>query len=309
LEFVRKLPKAIRRKGNSGEDCDDLVDDDGDLVVDVKSVPFPPQLQGTPLDCITTVEDQVGYCKNSPSPTVFQGVSISCRCILGFQQNSANICIQTGTVDKGVFIVVLVLLFVLLLSPAVILPLVFLFRRYRRRWVGLRNEVELSQLLLSNAASDIAQLKQAWSIEGTTIVLKQLVGSGAFGEAWEALWDGLPVCVKVLKVGLAFLDMEMSDYEREVEFMQRTRHPNLVRFFGAGQFGPERSNAPFLVMEFAERGALKDFLRCGDVGSPEPAEPLPWPTKMQLLKDVASGMGYIHSLGHLHRDLKSGARK
>jgi len=89
----------------------------------------------------------------------------------------------------------------------------------------------------------------------------------------------------------------LVEFEREIEFMQRTRHDNIVRFFGAGRQG---DGTPFLVEELMAGGTLKSLLHGGE------AVPLGWETKVVLATDVARGMGYIHSLGHIHRDLKSG---
>ena len=92
-------------------------------------------------------------------------------------------------------------------------------------------------------------------------------------------------------------DSVLAEFEKEIEFMQRTRHTNIVRFFGAGFF-PD--GTPFLVEELMVEGSLKGFLR-----SPQ-NRGLPWAQKVSFACDVARGMHHIHSLGHLHRDLKSG---
>eukprot|EP00730_Choanoeca_flexa_P008031 TRINITY_DN12429_c0_g2_i6.p3 TRINITY_DN12429_c0_g2~~TRINITY_DN12429_c0_g2_i6.p3 ORF type:complete len:178 (+),score=19.63 TRINITY_DN12429_c0_g2_i6:869-1402(+) len=79
--------------------------------------------------------------------------------------------------------------------------------------------------------------------------------------------------------------------------MQRCRHANIVRFFGAGQFGKDRNDAPFLVLELLTQGSLEEYLK-GHRG-------LSWSTKMRFFEDIATGMNYIHQQGHIHRDLKS----
>jgi serine/threonine protein kinase len=79
--------------------------------------------------------------------------------------------------------------------------------------------------------------------------------------------------------------------------MQRCRHPQLVRFFGAGLYPAGTvaadKNTPFLVLELVDQGSLKSYLR----KTPDVA----YPVKHQIAWDVAEGIGFIHSLDSLHR--------
>jgi hypothetical protein len=50
----------------------------------------------------------------------------------------------------------------------------------------------------------------------------------------------------------------LADFDAEISFLQRTRSPYLVRFFGAGQL-PDNTT-PFLVLELMELGSLDTFL-------------------------------------------------
>lgn len=50
-------------------------------------------------------------------------------------------------------------------------------------------------------------------------------------------------------------------------------------------------------MELMEKGSLRTVLR----ETPD----IPWPRKLLWARELASGMAYIHQLGHVHRDLKS----
>jgi serine/threonine protein kinase len=74
---------------------------------------------------------------------------------------------------------------------------------------------------------------------------------------------------------------------------------NVVRFFGAGQLG---GGQPFVVLELAELGSLREFWKIGGTRKP----PLSVLRKLHIFHGVSSGMRYIHLQGHMHRDLKSG---
>ena len=144
-------------------------------------------------------------------------------------------------------------------------------------------------------------LKKAWEIEAHDVrLLKRIDGDspGAFGAVWRGDWDGMAVAVKVVHSALLEMDATSAEeFEKEAEFMMRARHGNLVRFFGVGSM---QGGEPFLVLELVSRGSLRGFVRGDRKGASLTS------LKRRLAADVASGMAYIHALGHIHRDLKSG---
>ena len=73
----------------------------------------------------------------------------------------------------------------------------------------------------------------------------------------------------------------------------QVRHPNIVQFYGAGI---TYEGVPFLVTELMELGSLRDVLA---------AQTLDWPTRFRFARETALGIGLVHSLNRLHRDLKS----
>ena len=86
-----------------------------------------------------------------------------------------------------------------------------------------------------------------------------------------------------------------ADFYREVEFMYRLRHPNVVHFFGACT-----ANPPFLVMEYCPDSLLA-MLRRGGALPPVAAH--------KIATDIAVGVNFLHH--HcvpqvIHRDLKPG---
>jgi serine/threonine protein kinase len=82
-------------------------------------------------------------------------------------------------------------------------------------------------------------------------------------------------------------------------FMKSIRHPHLLTFFGAGinTEGLPFLLLPFLVTELMARGSLKALLRNRTLE-------LTWETRLRMAKDAASGVGYLHERGAVHRDLK-----
>ena len=84
--------------------------------------------------------------------------------------------------------------------------------------------------------------------------------------------------------------------EKEVHFLRRVRHRNVVRFFGAGQRISDKNL--FIVMEFMDAGSLDSFLakKGGNVS---------WNLRKHVVRDIVDGMVYLHKMS-IHRDLKSG---
>jgi LRR receptor-like serine/threonine-protein kinase FLS2 len=181
--------------------------------------------------------------------------------------------------------------------------LAFAARAVWRRHRTVRANLELQTLLLEESEGEVAALRRAWEIPHADIHLQARIDGespGAFGEVWRAEWDGIAVAVKMLQKSVMTLDVEaLEEFHKEVEFMQRTRHPNIVRFFGAGTW---TDGVPFLVVELVARGTLKSLLR----GKGDETPHLPWSLKGSLGLDIARGMAYIHSINQIHRDLKSG---
>lgn len=169
------------------------------------------------------------------------------------------------------------------LAALVLLALgMFLVFRNRR----LHHRGALTVRLLEEKEAELDMLASVWRIDWDDLEVTSTLGAGANGVVHAALWHrpgeagpGLQVAVKTLahSVGgvgtetLALLsagEMDVDgddgsaafDMAREIDFLQRTLHPNIVRFFGAGQ---RASGQTFLVLEHVELGDLKTLCRDG----------------------------------------------
>jgi LRR receptor-like serine/threonine-protein kinase FLS2 len=225
-------------------------------------------------------------------------LAYACSCSPAFEPGPDGICrprppFWTSSKVAGLAVGMMLLSF--LVMGAILLAL----RRHRT----VRANLDLHRLLLEDTQDEVDALKRAWEVLPSELVLEARVDGdspGAFGEVWRAKWEDLTVAVKTLQQGVMDMDAEaLEEFHKEVEFMQKTRHPNIVRFFGAGTWPDGR---PFFVVELVTKGSLKSFLR----GRGSEARAIPWAMKASFALDVARGMAYIHSLGQMHRDLKSG---
>ena len=76
--------------------------------------------------------------------------------------------------------------------------------------------------------------------------------------------------------------------------LQVTQCPEIIRVHGA----IERKEELFLIMEYASRGSLRDYLD-------RQTQPLSKDLVCNLIGDIAVGMKYVYTHNVEHRDLKA----
>ena len=79
------------------------------------------------------------------------------------------------------------------------------------------------------------------------------------------------------------------DWRREIEMMKKINHVNLVRFYDY----IEDNNTVYLIMEYCEGGTFS-YLE----------KPMEEKKLREYLKQIVSGLGYLHKQNIYHRDLK-----
>ncbi|PON72543.1 Mitogen-activated protein kinase kinase kinase [Parasponia andersonii] len=136
------------------------------------------------------------------------------------------------------------------------------------------------------------------------------IGTGSFGSVYHGkLDDGREVAIKRAEasasssfVGGGTKRQEDNDsaFLRELEFLSRLNHRNLVRLLGFYEDNKER----VLVYEYMENGSLHDHLH-----KPQEHSPLvTWSERIRVALDAARGIQYLHDYAVpsiIHRDIKS----
>jgi len=125
--------------------------------------------------------------------------------------------------------------------------------------------------------------------------LERRLGRGGMGAVYEAVDDVLerPVAVKVIQENVVGpLDLA-GRFRQEARDAARFAHPNVVRVY---DFGIDRHQRPFLVMELLEGDTLRQRLTSGG--------PLTATETLHILRGVCSGLSAAHGQGLVHRDLK-----
>lgn len=120
------------------------------------------------------------------------------------------------------------------------------------------------------------------------LLLTRTAGSGGSGTVYEGRYDKDVVAVKeIYKRGGAGEDEEAKQHR----LLQRERHNNVIGY----RCVLETASVRYIVLELCQ-GSLEDIGAISgltvEIGAKE------------LLRQIADGVGHLHSLGILHRDLK-----
>ncbi|CAN6243400.1 unnamed protein product [Urochloa humidicola] len=148
----------------------------------------------------------------------------------------------------------------------------------------------------SLAASDVR-----WAVEALTVYKYSELEKATAGFAEERrVPGGAAVYRAEINGDAAAVKRVAGDVSGEVGILMRVNHSCLVRLSG---LCVHRGDT-FLVFEFADNGALSDWLHGGGGGS----RTLRWRQRVQVAFDVADGLNYLHhytSPPCVHKNLKS----
>ena len=138
-----------------------------------------------------------------------------------------------------------------------------------------------------------ARFQPGQVILGHYIVGRQL-GRGGMGTVYLAKDDvsGQEVAVKVLPAALARERDIRERFVQEARALAALDHPNIVPLITFAQEGDDR----FLVMKYIAGESLDARIRRGGVLEPEHAR--------KVLRAVLSALGFAHTHGVIHRDVK-----
>ena len=146
------------------------------------------------------------------------------------------------------------------------------------------------------------------SLEG--LAEEKEIRRGCYGVVYEVRLHGLPCIAKRLhdilvgrgreeRVSREQRSVVIGRFREECVLLSDLRHPNVVQFMGV-HYGPDygRDEADIsLIMEYMHM----DLDQCMKT---YPDIPLPY--KTSILRDVAYGLAYLHSIPIIHRDLNAG---
>ncbi|EGD75012.1 TKL/LISK/LIMK protein kinase [Salpingoeca rosetta] len=127
----------------------------------------------------------------------------------------------------------------------------------------------------------------------TDLEVGRVLGKGFYGRVLQCThkYTGETVVVKEL----IRTDSEAKAlFVQEMSLLKKLKHRNVLRFIGIFY----SNDKLHLVTEYVDNGTLRNHIL-------NEAETLPWDLRVQMVRDVALGMEYLHGQSIIHRDLKT----
>lgn len=148
--------------------------------------------------------------------------------------------------------------------------------------------------------SILIAMSGAFRFRNVKLFKSETLGSGAYGVVCKAKCDQLICAAKILHNALfKFIDPSantvLAKFEQECFLNSAVQHPNIVQYIHTYQ-DPE-SSFPVLIMELCDE-SLTSFLERSN-------NPLPYHLELDLSRDIALALCYLHTNDVIHRDLTS----
>jgi len=128
------------------------------------------------------------------------------------------------------------------------------------------------------------------------------VAEGSMSAVWEGDWGGALVAVKILKAeprASPGAREAAAALLREVKIWSNLRHPAVCSFMGTCV----QRGLPAIVLEYLP-GSLHDLLHKPTSGKHK-LRPLGERVQVQIGREIATGVAYLHSEQLIHRDIKA----
>lgn len=129
--------------------------------------------------------------------------------------------------------------------------------------------------------------------------IESTIGVGGMAVVYKAYYPPLDKYFAIKKLS----DTLSADPDARLRFLREARthskleHPNIVRFHDI--LGDANSNDVYIIMELVEGRTLSKIIG-REMG------PIPFEKAWVWFKQILEGIGYAHSMGVIHRDLKPG---
>ncbi|CDW57431.1 Pkinase Tyr and C1 1 domain containing protein [Trichuris trichiura] len=152
---------------------------------------------------------------------------------------------------------------------------------------------EVNRILTAHTQLYKRESLEGWEIPACEVRFGRKIGSGSFGTVYKGHWFG-PVAIKKLNIGEPG-PAQLQAFKNEVAVLKSTRHVNILLFMGW-----VREPHLAIVTQWCEGSSLYKHLHVN-----EPRTEFSVYQIVDIAKQTAQGMDYLHSKNIIHRDLKS----
>lgn len=125
--------------------------------------------------------------------------------------------------------------------------------------------------------------------------IKHQIGKGGMSTVYLAIQESLDreVALKVMAPILVADADFCTRFLKESKIIAKLAHPNIVTVYDTGAF----ETCYYMALEYAGGGNLNQRIK---------QKPLSQQQALEILKKIASALGYAHERGFIHRDVKPG---
>jgi len=125
------------------------------------------------------------------------------------------------------------------------------------------------------------------------LIFGEVIGKGFFGDVYKVKHriTGEEMVIKKLR---EIVPEAEEQFLKEVQLLKAMKHVNLLSFIGVMY----KDRMLHIVVEYISGGTLRALLKHKFIE-------ISWKQKLEISKDIASAMKYLHSKDVMHRDLKS----
>ena len=147
-------------------------------------------------------------------------------------------------------------------------------------------------------AALLAQIEDDLDI--AALEVKKPIGSGNFAEVFAGVYKGRNCAVKKQKL----MDEFHAKYiVSEISILKETNPPNLLAYIASCY--KEAEEIVYIVTELLSGGDLREYVLNESSNGNFPSKSPGWNFRTTVIKELASGLEYLHGNGLMHRDVKT----